>query len=137
MKRLLIPLLVVFTVGCAEIPRDPYWAAEGAFQTLHAIDVLQTINGPVNDPCFQEGGFLTQNIIGEKPDTGEVLAWGVAIGAGHYAVSKLLDHYDAKPWMKATWQSVSIGHKGYVVANNHRIGVRPWGDNVSDCNLGG
>ncbi len=133
-KFILVLAALSLAGGCANLPKDPYWQAEAGWQTIHAIDVLQTINGPARDDCFEEGNSITKSIIGKKPKPGEVVAWGVATGAAHWGVSKLLEKYNARPWVKTAWQSVSIVVVADTVVDNHRIGIRPWGSNVSRCN---
>jgi hypothetical protein len=134
LRTILLSLIILTSFGCASFPKDPYWQAEAGWQTLHAIDVLQTINGPAKDDCFVEANSITKSFIGEKPNTGEVLVWGVASGAAHWGVTKLLDRYNAKPWVKTAWQSVTIVVVADTVVDNHRIGIRPWGNNASVCN---
>lgn len=133
-KHVFIGSLLAFSVGCAQFPTDPYWQAEAAWQTGHAIDVLQTINGPARDDCFYEADPFTKRLIGENPSTSDVVVWGVATGALHYGVSKALVHYNAPKWVKVGWHGISLTTKAYTVVDNHNKGIRPWGNNVSDCN---
>ena len=62
---------------------------EVAWQTLHAIDVAQTLNA-AHDPCYVEAFSVTRALIGEQPSTTEVLVWGASTAALHYFVSKTL-----------------------------------------------
>ena len=133
-KQVTIGAAFFLAAGCAELPRDPYWKAEAAWQTGHVVDVLQTINGPARDECFFEDDPVTKKLIGKHPNTGEVVAWGVATGVLHYGVSKGLEHLNAPNWVKIGWQGISLTTKAYTVVNNHNEGIRPWGGNVSDCN---
>ena len=129
--KILMVLCLLTSFGCAQLPQDPYWTAELGWQAGHVVDVLQTINGPGrNGDCFEEADRFTKQLIGKNPSTGEVLAWGVGSGLLHYGVSKWLDNIDAKPWVKGTWQAVTIVYKADAVIENHRVGVRPWGNNV-------
>lgn len=136
MSRVLLIAVLLSSFGCASFPEKPMWQAELGWQVMHGVDVLQTINGPANDPCFIESNGITQSLIGENPSTGEVIAWGAAAGGLHWGVTKLLDHYNAKPWVKVAWQSVTIVTKADTVIGNHNEGIRPWGNNVSACNGG-
>lgn len=129
-KLLVIPLLLL-SVGCSSLPKDPLWKAELGWQVLHGVDVLQTVNGPGRNPeCFYESGFITKDLIGEHPSTGQVIAWGVGSSLLHFGVTSLLDHINAKPWVKIAWQGVTLTTTSATIIQNHREGVRPWGDNV-------
>ena len=136
MHRLIIIPVLLLSFGCASFPEKPLWQAEAAWQAGHVVDVLQTINGPARDDCFTEGDPLTKSLIGENPSTEEAIAWGVAAGGIHWGVTKLLDHYNAKPWVKIAWQSVTITFKASTIVHNHNEGIRPWGRNVHECNGG-
>ncbi len=110
---------------------------EMAWQTLHAIDVAQTLNA-ASDPCYMEVSWVTKRLIGEQPSDAEVMVWGIAMAMGHMWISNRLEERDAPKWVQAFWDFGTIGHTGYAVVNNHRNGVRPWGDNVthSTCHRG-
>lgn len=128
MTRLLAIIALLACTGCANMSKS-----EIAYHTLHAIDVAQTINHG-SDPCYREATPMTRSLIGEHPDAGEVIAWGVASSLVHYYVSRKLEQHDAPRWARIGWQSINIGIKADAVVSNHRIGVRPWGDNVGGCN---
>ena len=119
---------VTLSAGCSsfEISKP-----EIAWQALHAIDVAQTINGPAKDPCFAEG-TVTRHLIGEQPSTEGVLAWGIGLSLVHYQVDRWLEKTgrDKQPFWRIV-RSIDIGYKGYTVARNHDLGVRPFGAN--DC----
>jgi hypothetical protein len=103
---------------------------EMTWQALHAIDVSQTLNA-ASDPCYKEASFITKRLIGEQPSDAEVMVWGIAMAVTHMWVSNQLEQRDAPRWVQAVWDLGTIGHTGYAVVNNHRNGVRPWGDNKS------
>ena len=124
MKRLAI-LLIAFNMGCESMQ-----PSEKAWHVLHVVDVAQTLN-IVDDTCYRERNGLTRRIIGQEPNEGEVLAWGIVTGIGHYWISRELENRDAPQWLQRTWQATNLVVTTHSVYNNHRIGIRPWGDNQS------
>ena len=109
--------------GCAASPTEKAW------QALHVIDVAQTINGPARDDCYREAHW-PKYVIGDKPSTEAVIAWGVVIGVAHYAFDRWLTETgraDHPAWRAL--RVLDLTYKGYTVGNNHHIGVRPWGAN--------
>lgn len=109
--------------GCASSPSEIAW------QTLHVVDVAQTINGPARDDCYREAHW-PQYLIGEKPSTEAVIAWGVAVGAAHYALDRWLENTGRADKTAWRWlRAIDLTYKTYTVTRNHAIGVRPWGDN--------
>lgn len=119
-----LPLLVIILLtGCESMPRGEMY-----YQTLHAVDTLQTINGPANDPCYSESGAIPKLLMGENPTKGQALAWGVGWGAFHYGVSRELDR-NAPDWVLGTWQLLTTGEVALTIHRNHSIGIRPWGEN--------
>lgn len=117
--------LVLFQVGCSTMHREAAWL------TLHAVDVAQTINGPAQDPCFEEVDNLTRSLIGAHPSTGEALAWGAGVALIHAGVTWSLERANAPGWLQIGWQAVTIVNTSYSLVNNHREGIRPFGSN--DC----
>lgn len=114
---------IVLLCGCESMPRG-----ELAYQTLHAVDVLQTINGPATDDCYKEANPITRRIVGEKPSKGQVVAWGVGQGLLHYGISSYLE--DNSPgWIYGAWQILSTGTVAITIHDNYELGVKPWGDN--------
>lgn len=117
--------------GCQSIEMD---RQELAWQSLHAVDVAQTLNA-ARDPCYQENAWLTKRIIGEQPSDADVLAWGVGTAMFHAWVSDSLESRHAPLWMHMLWDLGTLGHTAYAVGSNHHNGVRPFGDNrdVAGC----
>lgn len=103
---------------------------ELAWQTLHAVDVSQTLNA-ASDPCYEEVSWMTRRLIGAQPSDAEVMVWGIATSMAHMWISNRLEERHAPKWVQAAWDLGTIGHTGYAVVNNHRNGVRPWGANES------
>lgn len=68
-KQVLLVCLIFLIAGCETMPRGEIY-----FQGLHAVDVLQTLNGPARDACFKETAPVTRRLIGDKPSEGQVLA---------------------------------------------------------------
>lgn len=115
--------------GCQSMDRE-----ELAWRALHAVDVAQTLNA-ASDPCYEEHAWLTRQLIGRQPSDAEVIVWGVGIALAHGWISRALESNDAPRWVQATWSIGTVLSTGYTVVDNHRNGVRPWGDNLdhNDC----
>ena len=109
---------------------------EKTFQTLHAIDFLQTYNA-TDDSCYFEADPITQRLIGRDPSPGEVVLWGVGVAVLHHWVSREMRENGVPKWAQTTFDLLTIGGTGYTVASNHENGVRMFGDNqpVPGCDL--
>lgn len=127
-RILLILSLVAAAFGCQSVDR-----AELTWQTLHAVDVAQTLNA-ASDPCYKENAWLTKRIIGEQPSDAEVMAWGIGTAILHRWIANELERRDAPRWLQASWSIGTIGSTAYAVVDNHHNGVRPWGDNLDHEN---
>jgi len=130
MRVLSVIGLVLLASGCQSI--KDMSRHELAWQSLHAVDIAQTLNA-ANDPCYIEAFPVTQSLIGEQPSNSEVFAWGIGTAVGHYLVTQGLQYANAPTWLQKVWGYTTIGHTAYTVADNHRNGVRMFGDN-SDVN---
>ena len=119
-----VPLfLLLFVSGCQNMtPTERTW------QTLHAIDVAQTLNA-TSDGCYREVNSVTRRLIGSQPSEERVLAWGLAMGFLHAGVSRTLEERGAPRWLRMTWDVLTISSTGSAVLSNHREGARPWGSN--------
>lgn len=103
-------------------------STEIAWQTLHAVDVAQTLNA-ADDRCYQEKAWLTEHLIGQQPSSAEVLAWGAGTAAFHAWVSNALEARDAPRWLEMLWDLGTLGHTSYAIGSNYHEGVRILGDN--------
>ncbi len=132
MRGCFVLVCAVLMTGCQAIKSLP--DREVAWHALHAIDVAQTLNA-AQDPCYIEAYPITQSLIGEQPSNAEVFAWGVGTAAGHYLVSRSLEHFNVPQWVQKVWGYTTVGHTTYTIASNHRNGVRMFGDNsdVAGC----
>lgn len=125
MRRLLTPLILCLT-GC-----------ETTFQVLNAVDFSQTVNTARRPDCYEEGDPLARAIIGEHPSEAGVIAYGVAYGAAHYAISAWLDRQveatddDGWIWIRKGWHLVTIIGAADNVIHNHSIGLRPFSSGVA------
>lgn len=131
-RTFLAPAIIagsLLTGGCQSLSSE-----EIAWQTLHAVDVAQTLSA-AQDPCYVEDAYITRQLIGRNPSTGEVLAWGAGIAVGHAFVTNLLERHDAPVWVRKTWSYATITSTGIAIANNHSEGIRVFGDNkpVEGC----
>jgi hypothetical protein len=127
---LVLPLFAA-GYGCQSMDRE-----EMVWQGLHVIDVAQTLNA-ASDPCYKETAWLTKRLIGEQPSDAEVIGWGVGTAIVHWWVARELERRDAPRWLQASWSLGTIGTTGYTIVDNHRNGVRPWGNNLDhdDCHV--
>jgi hypothetical protein len=100
--------------------------SEAVWQLLHAVDAAQTIHIARAPECFYEKAPLTRAIVGKHPGEAEVAAIMVGYSLLH---QYLTDRLEGR-WLR-TYQVVSFINTARNVANNHRIGLRPFG---SGCN---
>ncbi len=114
-----VVLLSVVLGGCSHIPRTEY-----AWQSIHLVDVLQTLDGPARDPCYEEADGLTRRLIGRQPSESDVIVWGIAIAAVHAGVTSMLERVDAPTWAKFGWQALTITNTAQAVRNNYSEGIR-------------
>lgn len=112
MKYLIIIILLFpFTVQAwdkQEIALEVIW------QTLHAVDWLQTQEIASNDDYYE-----TNLLIGKYPSRGRVNTHMALFAVGHVAISHFMpDKY------RKYWQGISIVVKGGYVVHNYSIGIR-------------
>lgn len=121
----------VLSAGCQSLDLS---GEEITWQTLHAIDVAQTLSA-ADDPCYVEDAVITRSLIGSQPSQGEVLLWGAGMAVGHAWVTGLLEEHGAPVWLRRTWSYATITGTGIAIASNHDEGVRVFGDNkpVDGC----
>ena len=121
----------LFSAGCQSLELS---GEEITWQTLHAIDVAQTLSA-ADDPCYVEDAVVTRALIGSQPSQGEVLLWGAGMAVGHAWVTGFLEHQNAPMWLRKTWSYATITGTGIAIASNHSEGVRVFGDNkaVEGC----
>jgi hypothetical protein len=126
LKYAVVVLMLVGVMGgCQSVNKQ-----EMAWQALHAVDVSQTLNA-ASDPCYREASWMTKRLIGSQPSDTDVMIWGIATSMAHMWISKTLEERNAPGWLQVVWDLGTIGHTGHAVVNNHRNGVRAWGDNVT------
>lgn len=131
MAALLLAGASLLSAGCESLDLS---GEEIAWQTLHAIDVAQTLSA-ADDPCYEEDAFFTRALIGSQPSQGEVLLWGAGMAVGHAWITGLLERHEAPMWVRKTWSYATIAGTGIAIVNNHSEGVRVFGDNekVNGC----
>lgn len=121
---LLLPLLLS---GCATLQQP----AEIAWQSLHAVDMAQTVDG-MRDSCVRESHPITRAIIGDKPSTGAIVAYGIGSAAFHAGVSHFLETRGLSRTY-AVWQVVSIADTAAAIGKGWSIGIRLGGANKTGC----
>lgn len=127
MQVLVSIILVLVLTGCTAM-RQP---GEIAWQAAHLVDALQT-DSLRDDPCLEESDPFTRALIGSEPSRGAVIAWAAGSAVVHAGITEWLL---SREWNKlaSAWQWITFGHKGIVVANNHRLGARVIGPNKMRC----
>jgi hypothetical protein len=118
-----VAICLLWLGGCQSLDRQ-----ELTWQTLHAMDVAQTLNA-ASDPCYKEDAWLTKRLIGSQPSDTEVVAWGVGTAVFHAWISTALEERGAPVWVQKVWELGTLGHTSYAIGNNHEAGVRPFGRN--------
>jgi hypothetical protein len=97
---------------------EPTWKEikklELVFQSLNAIDAVQTIDCLNREICYEANPLL-----GKYPSTEEVIKFKVANGIIHYIITKEI--YKRDPKAARTFQYISIGIQGSVVTANMRF----------------
>lgn len=131
LRSVILVAAVAFGGGCESLGLS---GEEITWQTLHAVDVAQTISA-ADDPCYVEDALITRQIIGSQPNTGEVLLWGAGLAVGHAWISHTLERHHAPMWLRRTWSFATITGTGIAIASNHTAGIRVVGDNkpVDGC----
>ena len=129
-RMILAPAIIAgsfLTAGCQSLE---FSNEEIAWQTLHAVDVAQTLSA-AQDPCYVEDAYITRQLIGSQPSTGEVLLWGAGMAVGHAFVTNVLEERHAQRWVQKAWSYATSTGTGIAIATNHSEGVRIFGDNKS------
>lgn len=129
-RSVLTPVLLAGSVLCAGCQSLELSNEEIAWQTLHAVDIAQTLSA-AQDPCYVEDAYVTRRLIGSQPSSGEVLLWGAGMAVGHAFVTNMLEKHHAPRWVQKTWSYATITGTGIAIASNHAEGVRVFGDNES------
>lgn len=139
---------ILMASGCASLgpernltpqqqERENFMLAEAAWQGLNVIDTAQTVHLAREPACYREVNPMTKAVIGEHPSEAKAVAIGVIYGWGHKRISDWLERKDHvnefgehdSPWViaKVSWHAIGLVTKAVTVANNHRIGLRPFG----------
>lgn len=118
----LLVLAFASEARAADIP-----PAEIAWQAIHAVDVLETVQGPARGGyCYAEGDFITQRVIGQKPSVAGVVAWGAGLAVAHWYVQDWLREH-GHTGLAHAFEFVTITSAGIAITNNARIGIHPGG----------
>jgi hypothetical protein len=97
---------------------EPTWEEikklEIVYQSLSAVDAIQTIDCLNRNICYE-----ANPIWGRYPSTEKIIGIKVVSGIIHYLLVKEI--YERDPKAARTFQYVSIGVQGTIVAANMRI----------------
>jgi hypothetical protein len=74
--------------------------------------------------CYEEIGEF--HMTGKHPSVASILTYQAGFGALHFGVTKLLVHYNARPWTLRLWEGFTIGYTvdGSVMHNYRLFGDR-------------
>jgi uncharacterized protein YceK len=150
-----VALMATSLSGCSllmpiEVPTDKYVREETGTQYrstftpqeevwhgLNLIDMSQTAGISKNPYCYREADPITKNIIGEHPSETGAVAVSVAYALGYRAISEYLERKSVPDengentsyWYatKHVWYALTLATKLITVADNHAIGLRPFG----------
>jgi len=135
-----IILLSILLSGCVNVREMT--GTEVAWQTMNAIDIVQTLQVAKFPECYEESNWMTKALIGKHPSESEVLAVGVLYGWGHAKISEMIrsrmtfdengDPSNAWEAVNIVWNLFSFVGTGSAVLHNHQIGVRPF-NNSKPC----
>lgn len=101
---------------------DARW--EATWQALHFVDALQT-DMMLNRGGYEEVDAITSRVIGAHPSRAQSAAWSIAVGVGHFYVTKRLVDGNAPRWVRRGWQLTTISLQGNAVIINWSQGLRP------------
>jgi len=139
MKLPLMLTAALALTGCAEFApafNPPSALAEGAFQALEIVDYSQATDIARRPDCLHEDG-LAEPFIGREPTQAKVSTYFALSMTGHYLVSNWLareaDATGAEGWyaLLGMWQVGSIGLEAVTVANNFKLGAKPFGTGLN------
>lgn len=123
LAALALPLL-----GCATLGSDAVSSrAEIAWQSMHALDTMQTMHIANSGGCYREINPVTSRIIGEHPSDAGVSAVMLGYAMLHKFATDQLHERGAPPWMIGTWHAVTLGFAVKTITQNHELGLRPFG----------
>lgn len=109
-------LIALSSGGCASMSRE-----ELILQSLHAADVMQTLQIAKNTCNYSESDPITKRIIGENPSERSVIAWGVGSALAFHWVSQKVDESDG--WERAAWYGAMILTRGQIILGNEKEGI--------------
>lgn len=116
-------------MGCAVMGSDvASGRAEFVWQSVHAMDTMQTMHIANSDGCYHEANPVTSRIIGQHPSDGEVAAVMLGYAMAHKVVTNQLHERNAPRWLIGTWHAITLGFAVKTVTENHRLGLRPFGN---------
>jgi hypothetical protein len=138
--------LIVFTLlltlgGCATVyPNRGTATAEAAWQTLAAVDTMQTVTIARSPKCLYEANGMAADIYGsEHPSESRVLATNAALATLHFYVGGWIDRHveDDGSWgwkvLKYSFYGVSFAYSGQAVVHNARMGIEPMSHYARGC----
>lgn len=129
MKHIIAITVALSLAGCAEMSTQAR-ATEAAWQVMNVVDIGQTVTIAREPQNWHETNPVLCAMATNHPQVGRVYAAMIGDAVLHYAVTRLLDSQDkgTGAWHVANiaWESVTLGEKGYNVAHNYSVGLKPW-----------
>ena len=120
LRQFCVGLLAVLLCGCEGWSRETI-AWESAYQAIHAIDGLQTLEIARHPNCYEE--VAGAHWLGSHPSEGDVAVWWGTMAALHAGVTQALVSNDASVGWMRFWQLVTLIQPAYSVGKNWSIGL--------------
>jgi hypothetical protein len=101
-------------------------AEEVVFQTLHMIDLGQTLDIKNHKNVKEDGAghFGCGGVVGEHPNDARVIGYMLMEATVHLVITDYLVRTDAPKWVVNGWEMVTIGIQSSVISNNYSLGLR-------------
>lgn len=123
MKFLIGIAVILMLTGCASSPST--WSketlrSEYTFQTMHAIDALQTLDIK-NHPGYSE----SDPFLGDHPSDRTIAVWYASTAVLHGAITSVLVEDKSTPkWVCRMWEMLTIGFTNEAVVHNYNMGMK-------------
>jgi hypothetical protein len=120
MDALLLALALLFLLsfgGCATLPPEQR-AEEAAYQSLHLVDTLQTLQIHNGYSSYEQSP-----VLGRHPSQTAIVAYMAAEAGLHAIVTEQLSERGAPIWVQRVWAGASIGFTALTVRHNMQTGI--------------
>jgi hypothetical protein len=94
---------------------------ETVYQTLHAVDGLETLHIADEPTRFHE----VNPLLSEHPTPNRVATYFVGGAVVHVGITAFLVHENAPVWLLRTWEGLGIGLEAGLLGYNAHDGITP------------